>query len=160
MKKILVSLVMAVFALTALAQDSNWLEKAPQKYLPEMTQTIITRTSPCNQGDEAFMDFIPKFRTDKAFRNSRIKIDEDNAISKYSAEMFENWKIIKGGKGVDRREGLKYYGTWYNVSADEVCFQYSDEPTDPNAEWGGSGLMARFQRIGGKWCLTGLMIAG
>lgn len=156
MKKILVSLVMAVFALTALAQDSNWLEKAPQKYLPEMTQTIITRTSPCNQGDEAFMDFIPKFRTDKAFRNSRIKTDEDDD----SAEMFENWKIIKGGKGVDRREGLKYYGTWYNVSADEVCFQYFDEPTVPNSPWGGSCLMARFQRIGGKWYLTDLMIAG
>ena len=159
MKKFFLLLVMALGAIGMQAQYA-WMENAPEKYLPAMTDKVISRASACNQGEEAFMDFIPKFRTDAKLRGERIKLDPEDEMGKLTLDNFENWNIIKAGKGVNKREGLKYYGTWFNVSENMVCFRYSDEPTDPNAEWGGSGALFCFQRIEGKWYLTSVMMAG
>lgn len=158
MKKAFLFLFMVFCAISINAQDLDFMENAPDGYLPSNTKIITSRTSPCNQGEEAFMDFIPKFRTDKAFRNTRIRIDENDEIAKSSVEWFDNWQIIKAGKGRTATE--KYWGTWYNVSKDAVCFAYTNEPTDPNAEWGGSGAYFSFRRIDGKWYLTGIALAG
>lgn len=158
MKKFLLSILVCILALPVYAQDFSWLEDAPGKYLPSMTKVVVNRTSPCNQGEEAFMDFIPRFRKDKAFRNSRINLTGDNEMAKSLVDCFDNWSIMKAGKGI--MQDSRYYATWYNVSADEVLFQYGDEPVDPYAEWGGSNLMARFQRIDGKWYLTDMVAAG
>lgn len=152
--------LVTLFAFGLNAQDFSWVENAPDKYQPSTTKIIITRTSPCNQGEEAFMDFIPKFRTDKAFRDKRIKLSSDDEIGNSMVGAYDNWYLIKAGKGVNKREGYKYYATWFNISANQVCFSYADSPTDPNAEWGGSNACFRFQRIGGKWYLTGIMLAG
>lgn len=160
MRKFLLCLAVILGSFGLCAQVNAWMEKAPGKYLPATTRTIITSTSACNQGSEAFMNFIPKFRTDKKFRNSRIRLAADDEMGASSVEFFENWQIIKAGKGVNRREGYRYFGTWYSVTADNVCFEYQDYPTDPNAEWGGSSAQFRFQRIDGKWYLTGIMLAG
>lgn len=157
-KKFILGFMAALMSLACYALDFSWMENAPEKYLPATTTVIVTRTSPCNQGDEAFMDFIPKFRKDKAFRNSRLKFAADDEMGPQMAQMFDNWSLVKAGKGVS--DGCKYYATWYNVSADEVCFKYEDWPADPNADWGGSGIYARFRRIDGKWYLIGLQIAG
>lgn len=158
MKNLVLTLFLTLFAFNLYADDFSWCEGSPDKYQPSTTKIIVTRTSPCNQGDEAFMDFIPKFRTNKAFRNSRIRIAAEDEISKMSADCFENWHIIKAGKGVS--DGARYYGTWFNISADQVCFAYGDSPVDPNAPWGGSGAYFRFQRIDGQWYLTSVMLAG
>lgn len=150
--------LVTLFAFGLNAQDFSWMENTPDKYQPSTTKIIVTRTSPCNQGDEAFMDFIPKFRTDKTFRNNRVKISSDDEAGKMSVEYFDNWKLLKAGKGTTQEE--RYYGTWFNINANQVCFVYSTTPTDPNAPWGGSSCSFRFQRIGGKWYLTGIMLAG
>lgn len=161
MKKLITLLLMfvGVFAMNA-QDDSDWYCNAPEKYQPANTTIIVTRTSPCNQGEEAFMDFIPKFRTDKAFRNQRIRMAADDEMGKMIAKGFDNWSCVKAGKKVNRQEGWKSVGTWYDVSADQVCFRSDEYPTDPNAEWGGSTAMFRFQRINGKWYLTGIQVAG
>ena len=160
LKRIFAVVALATAVLIANADDLDWMEKCPDKYLPAMTKQIISRESSVNQGEEAFMDFIPKFRTNKAFRNSRIKYtgtDEDQKeMFTNSVKLFENWSIIKGARKNTRCD--KSWGSWNVVSADEICFSYNDDlPCD---EWGGGGVVARFQRIDGKWYLTGLMIAG
>lgn len=168
MKKILFTLIGCMVAvLSAYAQeysDMDWMANAPDKYLPKMTQIIISSASPCNQGGEAFKDFIPRFRKDKAFRNSRIKYNEDTFLG-FGSEMEtamrtgmdEIFAQLKASNV--KKRCYKAFGTWYNVSADEVCFRSEDEPLcDDN--WGGSSMGARFQRIDGKWYLTGFFMAG
>lgn len=162
MKKLITLLLMfaGVFAMNA-QDDSDWYCNAPEKYQPANTTIIVTRTSPCNQGEEAFMDFIPKFRTDKAFRNQRIKVDPEDYISNSLAEGLDNdtWSKVKAGKKVNKREGWKSMGTWYDITADKVCFVLSIEPINLIDEWGGSGYWFRFQRINGKWYLTAAQVA-
>lgn len=162
-KKFIFSIVAFFAAMTALAQDDmSWMEKSPEKYQPQTTQIIISATSPCNVNGEAFKDFIPKFRDDNAFRESRLKFAPDDEIGKMSFKFLADWN---DGKGYQLLKAFqkklrcnKSFGTWYNVSADEVCFRYMDDlPCD---EWGGSSFNARFQRIDGKWYLTGFMCAG
>lgn len=161
MKKLFVFLFVAFCALGLSAQDYSWIEKAPGKYNSATTQVIITRTSPCNQGQEAFMDFIPRFRTDKAFRKSRGMFTPDDEMAQTIFDNFDNWSIIKAGKGVNKKEGYRYYGTWFSVSENMVCFQREELPASPDQDlWGGSGSYFRFQRVNGKWYLTGIVMAG
>ncbi len=159
-KRLLAVVALATAVLTLNADDWAWMEKCPEKYLPAMTKQVISRESPVNQGEEAFMDFIPKFRTNKAFRNSRIKYDGTDEDQKEMftnmVNWFENWSIIKGARKNTRCD--KSWGSWNIISADEICFRYMDDlPCD---EFGGGSVDARFQRIDGKWYLTNLSIAG
>lgn len=144
----------SAFAVTA--QDMSWMDNSPEKYLPAMTREVVSRTSACNQGEEAFMDFIPKFRTDKSFRDTRVKFDKEDQMSELSFKYFDNFAILKASKKNTRCD--KSYGTWYNVSANEVCFRYDDVLLCSEA--GGGSVSARFQRIDGKWYITALMVAG
>ncbi len=152
-----------VAILSASAQDFpdlSWMENAPDRYLPKMTQVIISADSPCNKDGEAFKDFIPRFRKDKAFRDSRVKFSDE--FYKMNFDMLAYWNdgngyaVLKAVKKNLRCD--KSYGTWYNVSADEVCFRYED--VLPCVDAGGSSLSVRFQRIDGKWYCTGVMAAG
>ncbi|MDE6553172.1 MAG: hypothetical protein K2K98_09490 [Muribaculaceae bacterium] len=164
MKKFLLILVCCLIGTYAYSQDDaswdddspdwSWMENAPGKYLPAMTKIIISADSPCNIDGEAFKDFIPRFRKDKAFRDSRLKLSSE--MENTSMEWFDNFAILKASSKNTRCD--KSFGTWFNVSADEVCFQYNDVILC-NGDGGGS-VNARFQRIDGKWYLTGLMIAG
>lgn len=138
------------------AQDFSWMENSPQKYLPATTAEITSRASACNQGEEAFMDFIPKFRKNAAFRNKRVQFSEDDSMGKMGFECFDNFAIFKAIKKNTKCD--KSYGTWFNISADEVCFVYND--VLPCYDCGGGTIAARFQRIGGKWYMTGFMAAG
>lgn len=155
--KILALLLMMALPLMVKAQDFSWMDNAPGKYLPKATQEIVNRESPCNQGEEAFMDFIPKFRTDKAFRNSRAKFAEDDEMGKMSLEMLGDWNNGNGYALLKAKNTKRMYCTWYNVSANEVCLKMEEFGY---GEWGGSSMFARFQRIDGKWYMTGLMMAG
>ena len=151
-----------VFAIAALAplginaQDWSWMEKAPGKYVGANTAKIISSESACNQNGEAFKDFIPRFRTDKAFRNSRIRLAADDQIGAMGLQ-YCDFKLLKASRRNTRCD--KSYGTWYNVSANEVCFQYNDV-LPCNDDVGGGSVSARFQRIDGKWYCTGFMAAG
>ena len=168
MKKLLISAIVMTFAITVNAQndypentvDLSWMDGAPEKYLPKNTQMIISSSSSCNQNGEAFKDFIPKFRSNKAFRDSRVKFPPDDEMGKMTFDGLAGWiagyQIFKAVQKNLRCD--KSFGTWYNVSENEVCFKYED--VLPCDEWGGSGMYARFQRFDGKWYLTGIMAAG
>ncbi|MDE6330360.1 MAG: hypothetical protein K2L83_06580 [Muribaculaceae bacterium] len=164
MKRYLATFMVAFMTIFMVpAQDNNWIDNAPEGYLPNTTKIIVSRESPCNQGEEAFMDFIPKFRTDKEFRNSRLKFSGE--MADVEANMFNLLADWNNGNGYALLKAIqkntrcdKSYGTWFNVSADEVCFRY--EEVLPCSEWGGSAMYARFQRIDGKWYCTGIIMAG
>lgn len=160
MKKIITLLLMAAVAIIATAQ-SNGMEvfaNVPDGYQPAMNKKIISRKTPCNQGPEAFMDFIPKFRKNATFRKSRIAIPAEDEIGNSSAAFFGAWEIIKAEKGIEN--GAQFFGTWYDVRPDSVCFHFEEWNIDPETDWGGSSGFFRFQRIDGKWYLTGIMVAG
>lgn len=151
---------MATVAVATMAQnsDTEWYSNVPEGYLPGMTKEIISRESPCNQGEEAFMDFIPKFRKNATFRKSRIAIHAEDEMGASVAQAYDSWGIVKAKRGTEN--GVRFFGTWYNVRPDSVCFHYEEWPTDPDSPWGGSAAFFRFQRINGKWYLTGIMVAG
>lgn len=159
MKKLILCIALIAFALSgAMAQgrDLKWLEMAPGKYVAANTQTIVSADSPCNNDGEAFKDFIPRFRSDEAFRNSRLHFEGDE-MYQMSVEYFDNFSILTAVQKTQRCD--KSFGTWYNVSANEVCFEYQDVlPCDQ--EFGGGSVNARFNRIDGKWYCTGFTIAG
>lgn len=139
--------------------QEEWWANAPHRYLPKATQLIISPTSACNQNGEAFKDFIPKFRNDATFRLSRVKFDSEENLE-WAYNTLGYWTTgYQLFKAVQRKQRCdKSFGTWYNVSANEIYFQYED--VLPCDEDGGSEMRARFQRIDGKWYLTGLMLAG
>lgn len=156
--RIMVLWLMMMILMPAFAQDYEWIETSPSEYQPAATQQIINRKSPCNQGEEAFMDFIPKFRTDKKFRDSRMKFEENEESNMMMMEALQDWNTGNGFALFKAKKGKDYYCTWYNVSADQVCFRM--EETEEDEYGGGSAIMARFQRIDGKWYITGLLMAG
>lgn len=158
-KKLFLLMSLIVCSLSANAQyeegqDFSWIENAPQKYDPATTKIIISATSPCNTDGEAFKDFIPRFRTDAKFRNERMRVTSE--IAKSIASGWDGWKLIKACNRGTRRAGE--FGTWYNVSADTVCF-HSSEWND-TGDWGGSDSFFKFNRIDGKWYCTDIMMAG
>jgi len=156
--KIAAMMLMMLLPFMANAQDWSWVEKAPGKYLPKATQEIVSRESPCNQGDEAFMDFIPKFRTDKSFRDSRTKFAEDDEIGPTSLDGLAYWNNGNGYVLLKAKNAKNFYCTWFDVSENEVCFQMEEE--GDGEYYGGCGMFARFQRIDGKWYITNMMMAG
>lgn len=135
------------------AQDFSWRDGAPEMYVAANTQLIISATSACNTGGEAFKDFISRFRKDISFRNQRLKFGEMD----YYFNNFEDFRLIKGF--TERIKCLDVYGTWYNVSTDTVCFKYEDTPLC-DEEWSGNTFFFRFQRIDGKWYCTGTWVSG
>lgn len=93
--------------------DMSWCENAPDKYLPTTTKEIINRTSPCNQGGEAFMDFIPKFRSNAQFRKSRSMFSDD--MSKMTFEYFDNYSLLKPTKRTRNVTNLSALGLMFRI---------------------------------------------
>lgn len=165
MKKILLALLMvaAITPFSSQAQDMDevdfsWCDNAPERYSEANTKLIISPTSPCNTNGEAFKDFIPRFRTDKSFRESRLKLSTEMERSMFV--MLGDWttgyNIIKARQKNTRCD--KSFGTWFDVTATNVSFAYDDVLLC--SDFGGSSLRVRFTRIDGKWYCTGIMMAG
>lgn len=151
MKKLLMLIVAVMTAWGCYAQ--KWVDNAPGKYLKSSATQISAAATPCNQGEEPFNVFIAKFRTNSQFRNSRISLTEISEGQQLSD--ITDWSVLKAftRKEVD---GMAEYGVWYNISADEVCFE--NAYYDP--EYGGAGeaIYFRFNRQDGLWRLTGLAV--
>lgn len=133
----------------------NLLESFQYKYIAANTKIVANPSSPCNQGEEPFMNFIKKFRNDKSFRNSRIKLiyNDQAELQILSQHSAAQWLNIKASRPV-RRNGNINYGTWFNVKADEVCFASVESSPDNAAE--GLAWFYQFRRINGKWFLVAL----
>lgn len=161
MKKTILSLAFLLMTLMSYAEmDYTWMEIDT----PVVTNIDSTDLA-CNQGEESFASFISKFRTDASFRNSRVRFDKDDDISVGCFETLGSWNQ---GNGYDLlrtfheiHDGWESNGSWYGVSDNQVCFTFFEEYIGEDEDWGGgSGLYARFQRLGDKWYLTCFMCAG
>lgn len=159
LRKVFLSLSLVSIVFFSFAQSQSWIDSAPAKYLPKASKEIKSPDSACNQGYESFKDFLHNFIKSKDFRISRSKF-ENPEQGETDLEILEEWNdgfyIFKAFQNKKRCD--KSYGTWYNVSENEVCFKYED--VLPCEDAGGSMMIARFQRINGKWFITNLFLAG
>lgn len=152
MKSIILTLAMVLcFALQGLAQQS-WYVKSPNKYLTEQSRIVSSDASACNKGAEPFKVFIKKFRADAKFRVARTKLSEI-----WEREMVKNTSPEKANPG-KRTRCETYFTTYYGIQANEVCLYSTYE--NQCEEYGGGATWWRFQRIGGKWYVTGVQAAG
>lgn len=141
--------------------DYSWMDAGSS---PEV-KNINSGDLACNQTEESFSSFIQKFKSDASFRKSRIRFAKDDDIAKGCFDSLDYWN---DGNGFElfqtlhqENDGWATSGFWYNVTADQVCFGFTEEYVGEEEDWdGGSGFYARFQRIAGKWYITGFMCAG
>lgn len=154
MKKIALILIITLSALNIHAR--KWLELNPDKitYSPKSCALIKNPGAACNKGKEPFSSFIKRFTASKTFRNTRIKVTP-LSYSSSEKELKQNLENIEPvAFPIGRKKGE--LGTFYNVSADMVCYRFEEFPDeiDPESECGGFSLSYCFQRIGGLWFLT------
>ncbi|MCM1484032.1 MAG: hypothetical protein NC043_06830 [Muribaculaceae bacterium] len=157
MKRIsMLMLILSVLCLTASALD---VPEMPTGYLTKQTALATNPASACNKGGESFISFIKQFKASQKFRVSRMKIDS----STFSVEPEFATYILEGYKGKTGRTRTrteKWFGTYYNVTADQVWYCQTSEPVSADAEWGGGSEIYGFQRIGGKWYVVFVQAAG
>lgn len=163
MKKVIITTILTVIltAFSCLAQDDFYqaitklTDQAPNRYVAANTNIVVNPASACNQGEEPFADFIKRFRNDKTFRTSRIRLAFNNEEQQQclSQQTEEDWKSIKASR-TRRSQGMVYYNTWYNVKADEVCFISAQSCPENVAE--GLAYYYQFRRINNKWYLVTL----
>lgn len=91
---------------------------------------VTNKKSACNQGTEPFYKFIAKFQSSASFREQRTYEYVDGEVPN------GGFKAYKG------RESA----TWHDVSKNMVCYTWSDGECDGTYT---------FERVNGKWYLTG-----
>lgn len=154
-----------VLSILCAANAQTWIENAPEmEYLAAQCKLVTSPTSACNKGTEPFRAFIKKFKSSHTFRMSRLKktsqsIPADIDLLKSSLEALD---FMCTDNDFDFPVGKKpgFIGTWYGVTANQVCYRAESFPVSDEEEWGGSTTMCCFQRIGGKWYVTGIALAG
>lgn len=126
---------------------------------------VTNPKSACNQGAEPFYKFIKKFKTSTPFRKSRYKdmalwfIDNDDlVVQSLNNTIGTTRKWVKDKS--DSRGGYysSYYAYWYGVTKNTVCFSLTVD--DGHEGGGGFNFICLFERINGKWYLTGINAVG
>lgn len=157
MKKFIATTLALLAFVSAYAYDL--FENPPQTYLPKQCALVRTPTAACNKGEEPFSKFFARFKASEKFRKERARFD---ASLFYSPEMLEwadqqlGWDYFFVGRKKLRCD--KSYGTFFNVTADEVSYTYDD--VLPCDEVGGGSARFMFRRIDGKWYVVYCMLAG
>lgn len=155
MKKLILTLLVCIGSLVVSAQESDysWMENAPTKYSTKWSQVVSSDASPCNKGTEPFKVFVKKFRSDRTFCLSRIRVGGDWDAAARSMEYSD----MKANPGKTTRCET-YFATYFGITADQVCFMSTYE--DRCGEDGGGSGFYRFRRIDGKWYLTDMVQFG
>lgn len=166
MKKLI--LLMAA-VLTAVSAYAHSFEEVAAKIDRKACDAVENPKSALNKGAEPFRVFLKKFCSDKKFRDSRLKLPYSD-VSEFVYELL----IPKGMEECEFPVQAEYwqyiysYSTWQDATADSVTY-YSDsdvvedyvpESEDEVIDGVGSTLLATFKRIGGRWYLTELVMAG
>lgn len=131
-------LAVAVFALAgALGANAQTAKEV------KATETkMMAAATPCNQGPEAFKQFIQKFNTDQTFLDSRLKITD--------AQKEEYAAILHPGnfeaKVPFAKDGDEFYQSWGEL---QFAKAYLD------CGWVDSYVAYTFEfiRVNGKWYL-------
>lgn len=142
--------------------DSDPFGNYPERMLTTECAKVTSATSQCNTGTEPFSQFLLKFKTDRAFRHSRINVAEEYGNPEWMAEnsnMIKEWTDSFKFPVYQRKTKCnKSYATWYGVEKDIVY--YVENEVRPCADECGSTVLIIFRRIDGKWYLTNMMLAG
>ncbi len=126
------------------------------QYDAKACRTVASASSACNKGTEPFRTFIAKFRKSEKFRKARSRFSDE--MSEWSLKYFMGWQMrFKTFKLNERCD--KSYATWYDVSANKVCYSCGNDWGDCEID-GGSGADVHFERIDGKWYCTYCFAAG
>ncbi len=104
-------------------------------------------STPCNQGPEAFKDFIAKFSTDRDFMNSRLKLS-DAQRTKY-AYLLEPSNFT--AKTPFAKDGDEYCQQWGELQFGKAYLECG---------WVDSYVthIFEFTRSAGKWYLSTIVI--
>lgn len=125
------------------------VRRAISYYEPFATFNIDNLHLPCNSGGEVFADFIKKFRSDKAFRESRYRGNEYEGRVEAMDRFMNQENALTGF--LDLNKGSEVYSYWAVKNADTVEY-YSFGP------WCQDGPRHfECQRIDGKWYATLLL---
>ena len=126
---------------------------------------VTNPKSACNQGAEPFYKFIKKFKTNTPFRKSRYKdmalsvVDNDDlVVQSLNNTIGTTRKWVKDKS--DSRGGYYSYHSafWYGVTKNTVYFRLGVDCD--HEEGGGFDFTCLFERINGKWYLTGINAVG
>lgn len=148
MKRILFLLVTLFLTLAASAQ--KWMDSVPETYQTKDCQEVASASSACNQGEEPFSAFLRKFNMSPRYRESRIKFTDNTLEFLREDNMFATMLSHLKDYGVLPLRAVKSksrLATWHNVSENMVCYY-------------GPGVLLCFERIDGKWYVTGVNLAG
>lgn len=156
----------------SIAEDMPWyaIEDTPTCLDEKANALVADPASIVNTGGESFIEFLQKFQSDKAFRNSRLigpegaepdtgltdiftYYDENNIPLDIEADYFED-------------QCSKIYSTFYGVQKNQVLYfsteNFDCDPDNPDEEAldGGGSAWYQFLRIEGKWYLRDVMVVG
>lgn len=132
-------LSMLGFAFNATAQTAADVEATVKK--------MMAASTPCNQGPEAFKDFIAKFSTDKDFMESRIKLSADQRAKFADLLVPSNFTA----KTPFAKDGDEYCQTWGELQFGKAYLECG---------WVDSYVthIFEFVRDGGKWYLGKVVV--
>lgn len=144
MKQITKIFLLAVMALCGSALSGN-AQTASE--IEASTKKMMAPSTPCNQGPEAFKDFIAKFSTDREFMESR------NGLS---AELREKYASVLSpeeftAKTPFEKDGDEWYQEWGELQFGRVYLMCGW--VDSYVEY-----IFEFTRKDGKWYLTNVVI--
>lgn len=95
-----IALLAASFSFSAVAQTAAEVEATNKR--------MLSASTPCNQGPEAFKDFIAKFSTDRDFMESRIKLSAEQR--QQYANLLEPSEFT--AKKPFDKDGEEWYQSW------------------------------------------------
>ena len=143
MKTIKKSIIVAAFALIAgitplMAQTAAEVEATNKK--------MLAASTPCNQGPEAFKDFIAKFSTDNEFMDSRLKLSPE-LREKYASVLVPSEFTAK--KPFEK-DGEEWYQAWGELQFGKAYLMCGW--VDSYVEY-----IFEFTRQNGKWFLSNIV---
>ena len=166
MKKIKTFVVMMVVAVLGLTTSFDASATTSSFYDAKACKTVANKKSPCNQGAEPFYVFIKKFKTNKKFAKSRVKMCNNKQCKDFcqyalarvingEENFFHGFETFRLKKEWIKNENLEEGGfyedttaTWSEVSKNKVVYMFDGE-----GEYGW-GFTYTFERIKGKWYMT------
>lgn len=160
MKKLLLTFLLATGLSIGVAAQY------PTSYNSAQSDKALSATSPCNTDGEAFSEFFARFKKDRGFRHKRAMFDielfKQNGFppsqakeAKTSLGFFGDYGQLKVGPF--NTDCKTEYGTFYDVTADEVKYIWRVDNRCTDYE---SGCYVTFRRIERKWYIVYLVMAG
>ena len=137
-----------LFAVVAIVFSGSLLSANAQTVseIQDSNKRMMSASTPCNQGPEAFKDFIVKFNTDKDFLDSRLQLSAAQR-EKYASVLVPGEFEAKNPMPKD---GDEWYQSWGELQFGKAYLQcgWVDSFVD---------YIFEFKRDNGKWYLANIV---